>query len=151
MTESLTARYADLLGSPDPAKRELARRQMARLSPARLAVRSARGPSIWAHVKLADLFSKFGNVVHGDPDGLVETGHGPIHGSKSGRCVVLDQSTGRWWCRSCRTSGNAAAFVMAARGCRYSEAAALLTERYGPPARGPRRRRRRITFEAVVG
>jgi len=57
-----------------------------------------------------------------------------MHSSKSGRCVILDPAAGRWWCLSCRRSGDAASFLMALRGWPYRRAALWLTERYGAPA-----------------
>src|SRR3712207_7913895 len=53
----------------------------------------------------------------------IETGHEPLHGSRSGRCVVISVDVGRWWCRSCRRSGDAATHLADVLGCSYAEAA----------------------------
>lgn len=104
-------------------------------------------PSCWAHVSLADLFEKSGNVVHHRGDGRAECGHEPHHASKSGGCVLLDSATGRWWCRSCGQRGDAATFVTSLHGWTYRQAAAWLTQHYGAPVgdgrttrKAPRRR-----------
>jgi DNA primase len=73
--------------------------------------------------------------MHQRSDGLVECGHEPFHTSKSGHCVLINASAGSWWCRSCRQSGDAAAFVMAINGWPYAQAADWLAARYGRPAR----------------
>lgn len=143
----VTARYYTDLASADPITREIARLQLNRLSQERRRFTGAKaGPSRWAHVPLADLFVEQGNRIARLADGLIECGHEPIHASRSDRCVLLDATRGRWWCRSCRKSGDAATYVMIVRGCLYREAAAWLSDRYGAPVgwRGPRRQRRRI-------
>jgi DNA primase len=95
-------------------------------------------------VPLEELFAPY-NPVYARGDGKVECGHEPFHGSKSGRCVLIDTAAGRWWCRSCCQSGDAAAFIMATKGWTYVQAAQWLEERYGPPrrARSQRCKRRR--------
>lgn len=107
--------------------------------------------SRWAYVPLAALFTLYGNTVYGSGQGRAECGHEPVHSSKSGRCVLLDLAAGRWWCRSCQQHGDAATFIATARGCDQAEAAAWLTERYGPPAddRTARRRRGRIAWRRL--
>ena len=139
MSESHSAveRYHAMLDAPDPLKRELARIQLARL---RGRPRRAPAPitrSRWAHVPLTDLFVQQGNRVRHRNDGRFETGHEPMHASKSGRCLIVDPTLGRWWCRSCRRGGDAPAYVMDARGWSYRQAAAWLERRYGRPAGPP--------------
>ncbi len=136
-------RYAADLSSTDPLTREVAARQLQRLrvSSPRAANRSA--VSAWVHVPLADLFAEQGNQIHRHSDSSLESGHEPLHGSNSGRCVLLDLDRGRWWCRSCRQSGDAPIYVMAVRGRGHRAAAAWLAERYGPPAGQPARRQPR--------
>jgi hypothetical protein len=127
---------------------EVQRRQRLRLVRARRSCGSARDnaprPSRWAHVPLADLFAEY-NTIHQRGDGLLECGHEPFHTSKSGHCVLINAATGLWWCRSCRQSGDAAAFVMATQGWSYSQTAQWLEEKYGDlrPAQAHRRRSRR--------
>jgi hypothetical protein len=122
---------------------EVARRQQQRLAEATLLpkVVNPGGRSPWAHVPLAKLFEADGNATMERRGGLVESGHQPHHGSKSGRCVVISPKTGYWWCRGCRRSGDAVAYVMAKHGYSYRQAAAWLAERHGPPAGGEARKR----------
>lgn len=134
---SITTRYTS---RTDP----IARHQLARLmrephnGPRKPASRSR-----WGHVPIADLFAAAGNRLHVRGSGRIETGHEPIHGSKGGHCVTIDPTTGLWYCRSCRTGGDAARYVRQLRGCTYAEAARWLTERYGIPT-GAKRPQRRI-------
>jgi DNA primase len=65
----------------------------------------------------------------------VETGHEPLHHSKSGRCVVINATEGTWYCRSCRKGGDAASFLMQHRGATYKVAVAYLRDRYGTAER----------------
>lgn len=114
----------------------VARRQLARLQERAGRERPRRAPANrWGHVPLTILFEQAGNRVHGRPGGRTESGHEPIHGSKSGRCVTIDGDRGVWYCRSCRTGGGPAQFVMAWQGCTYATAAAWLVEQYGPSRR----------------
>jgi hypothetical protein len=101
-------------------------------------------PSPWSHVPLPDLVGAYNELYERD-GGLVESAHEPMHGSKSGRCLLIDTQTGRWWCRSCRQAGDAAAFVMATQGWSYSQTAQWLEEKYAGlrPAQAHRRRSRR--------
>ncbi len=139
-------RYRAALADPDPQARAVARHQLARLQrsaspPSRSAARPA---ARWAHVDLAALFAAAGNAVYRRGADSAEAGHEPLHGSRSGRCVLIDLPAGRWWCRSCRRAGDAATFVMDWRGWGYRPAAAWLTARYGPPAGSARRRPWRV-------
>ncbi len=149
----LARRYQDLQAGADPLAREVARRQLAclrfQLRPIVSPVRRSR----WAHVPLAVLFASQGNPIHGRSDAVLECGHEPIHASTSGRCVRINLALGRWWCRSCRQSGDAASYLMAVRGCGYRDAAAWLAAWWGPPAghgQAARRRPHRLVLEAVL-
>ena len=124
----------------DAIQAEVARRQAERLNKAvgRARADAAERPSAWAHVPLVKLFQADGNLISERGTGLVETGHQPHHGSKSGRCVLIDPTRGRWWCRGCRRSGDAAAYVMAKYGCTFREAAERIAAEYGVPKNGPR-------------
>src|SRR5438045_2931931 len=95
----LVHRYKDTLSTNDPVAREVARRQLERLT-TRSAGRSraVARPSRWAHVGLGELFAAYGNQLRRRPDGKIQTGHEPLHSSRSGRCVVIDETFGRWWC-----------------------------------------------------
>ena len=145
----LADRYRRMLAEADPLIRELARRQLGRLGARRLRASVPVAPSRWAHVPLADLFAEQGNRLHRRGDGRAETGHEPIHASRSGRCVLIDPLLGRWWCRSCRRSGDAARLVMDLRGCSYRQAAARLAAEHGPP-RDSRPDWGRRAFVAVI-
>jgi len=129
-------RYRELAANPDPQRRALARRQLDRLTHIR---RGSHGdtplPSSWAHVPLAALFAAQGNVLWAQSRGTIKTGHEPIHGSKSGTCVVIDPDRGLWFCRSCRRGGDAAGFLMALRGWDYRCAAERLRWQYGTARR----------------
>ena len=140
-------RYRTERASPNPTTQEVARRQLVRLMRGhRPANDAAPQPSPWAHVPLTDLFAEQGNRVHHRNDGRLESGHEPVHASKSGRCVLIDPTAGRWWCRSCHTSGDAAGLVMSLHGWPYGQAAAWLALRYDRPARPSPRRRRRVAW-----
>lgn len=122
-------------GTADPIERAVAQRQLAQLERAtNRPAASKLPPSRWAHVPLGELFEQVGNRLHRRADGRFECGHEPVHSSKSGRCVLIDPTAGRWYCRSCRRGGDAATLVMQLRGWTYRQAAAWLAARYGPPA-----------------
>ena len=129
-------RYRENLGASDPIVRTVARRQLDRLRGHATPPLAPSTASRWRHVPLAELFRQHGNLLHRRPDGRFECSHEPIHSSRSGRCVLLDLQNGRWWCRSCRRSGDAATYVMAACGCGYRDAARWLSDRWGPPTHG---------------
>src|SRR4051812_17990531 len=114
---NLPARYAMLMTGDDPCRHEVARRQLARLTraPKPSALRPGTTRSRWAHVPLTEIFTEAGNMIHTRAE-RAETGHEPLHHSRSGRCVLLDLNTSRWWCRGCHQHGDAASFVMAWRG-----------------------------------
>jgi hypothetical protein len=127
---------------------EVARRQQVRLhrgngriaasSPTSSPAKAPR-PGRWVHVPLAELFAEQGNHLHAKWGGLLETGHEPVHGSKSSRCVLINPERGSWLCRSCGERGDAATLVMALAGIGHREAATHLTRRYGPPGNGTSR------------
>ena len=154
--DSARRRIEALAASPDPIDRAVARRLVGQVP--RTIVRpdasfdDTRPRSRWAHVDLADLFTHFGNPVQAAGE-RVKSGHEPVHGSRSGTCLVAWPAAGRWWCSSCGRSGDAAGFVMQALGVPYSAAADWLIERYGPPSTTglPRRILRRRVFAAVLG
>ena len=145
----LTARYRAMLASGDPQQQQLAQAQLARLAPRSLSSPSGDRPfprSRWGHVPLADLFADAGNTLHHRPNGTIETGHQPLHPSKSGQCVHIDSQRGLWYCCSCKQGGDAVGFVMALQGCDRVAAVRWLEARFGPP-----RGRLRRTFRWEVG
>ena len=147
----LTERYRRDVRAADIVARVVARRQLARLDRSRPAQPSARLPPGWNHVPLVDLFAEFGgNRIFRRADGRFEAGHEPLHGSKSSRCVLIDPLVGRWWCRSCRRSGRAPAYVALVQGCSYRDACRWLAERYGPPRQDRDEQRRRHPLYEVA-
>ena len=82
---------------------------------------------------LEALFVEAGNTITRGAGGRVEAGHEPKHGSTSGSCVLLDLDDGRWYCRSCKSGGDAVTLVRDFRSCSYEEAVAYLVDRFGPP------------------
>jgi len=145
-------RLLELAGSSDPIDRAVASLLHGQ-SPHRVnrTVAEAHRLSHWQHVPLRELFAEYGNSLD-DRGETIRTGHQPIHGSKSGTCVVIWPADGHWWCSSCHQSGDAATLVMQVRDVSYADAAAFLTEHYGPP-RGTSWSRailRRRVFTGVV-
>lgn len=144
--DGVLARYREMAAGSDSDLRRLAEAQLNRLARFhRSAIHgvnadtSAPRTSRWAHVPIADLFHAAGNAAYERANGKIETGHEPLHSSKSGRCVVIEPEAGLWWCRSCRHGGDAAAFVMALHGWPYPRASVWLKERYGLPRKERRR------------
>src|SRR5690349_14141102 len=72
---------------------------------------------------LAQIFARAGNRLHPTAMGF-DTGHEPCHSSKSGRCVGLNATTDRWYCRSCHQSGGVVEALMALEGLSRAEAEA---------------------------
>jgi DNA primase len=100
-------------------------------------------PSPWKHVPLTKLFQAMGNRVRQRRDGTWDSGHEPVHGSKSGRCVWINPETGRYYCRHCHESGDAVTLLMRVKGLSYRDAVRLLEAKFGPPADSRRERMRR--------
>jgi DNA primase len=98
--------------------------------------------SKWSHVPIVEIFRAMGNKVRPRRDGTFDSGHEPVHGSKSGRCVWINPETGRYYCRHCHESGDAVTLLMRVKGLSYRDAVRLLADRFGPPA-GLRRERTR--------
>jgi hypothetical protein len=144
MHDAARRRAEKLAASPDPTDREVGARLLGQ-RPAHGPGHSVRAghqdlepahrPSRWQHVDLADLLASFGNQVQVAADRL-KSGHEPLHHSRSGTCLIAWLAAGRWWCSSCHRSGDAAGYVMTALGITYAEAAAWLTDRYGPSPDG---------------
>jgi hypothetical protein len=125
-------RYRDLAQNPDPLARRVAARQAERLRPRR-AVASSR-PARFQNVPIAALLTEAGNVVTERQNGTLVAGHEPVHGSKSGNCLVVWVAEARWWCSSCHASGDAAALVASLRGWNYGQSARWLRWQYGVSA-----------------
>jgi hypothetical protein len=154
--DSARRRIKDLAASTDPLDREVGRRLAGRLpTPAHSMPQvdvASRIPSRWAHVDLADLLIHLGNPIQVVGDRL-KAGHEPMHGSRSGSCLVAWPAEGRWWCSSCGRAGDAVSLVMQAHGVTYGQAADFLAGRYGPPRGIPASRAalRRRVLTGVVG
>lgn len=132
LPDAARQRIAALETSDDPLDQEVAQRLNGQATRGKTTPAEHR-PSRWRHVPLGELFAAHGNTLddHGE---TIKTGHEPVHGSKSGTCVVLWPADGRWWCSSCRQSGDAATFVMAVEGIDYRRAETKLIEQFGRPA-----------------
>jgi len=147
LLENLASHYRELAATAeDPIEAEVAKRQLAALervlrhqaisdNPHARDNTSPNTPSKskWTHVSLTEVFRLAGNRLYPRANGRFDCGHEPCHGSKSGRCVLIDPSHGRWFCRSCRQSGDAVAAVRSLFGLDYRGAIKWLTERFGPP------------------
>src|SRR3712207_1181172 len=83
----LRLHYAALAHDADPLIRAVAQRQLAALRPAQRSSVGCR--TAWLHVPLASLFEQAGNVLHARSNGTIVCGHEPVHGSRSGRCLVI--------------------------------------------------------------
>jgi len=90
-----TDRYRPLVRSRDPQTRRAAQRQLDRLQRYQDATAPSSGGR-WLHVPLLDLFIGAGNRLYPRASGQIDSGHEPIHGSRSGRCVVISQDKGLW-------------------------------------------------------
>jgi hypothetical protein len=156
LPDAVRHRIDTLLTSADPLDQEVGRRLAGHLPglgplPPSMSRLPERTPSQWRHVDLVNVLAGFGNRVS-IVGPKIKSGHEPLHGSRSGLCLVAWPESGRWWCSSCRRSGDAVGYVMEAFGVSYSGAADWLIERYGPPVGGVTRRTlRRRVFAAVIG
>lgn len=128
----LQQRYTALAASPDPLAQRVAALQRQRLRPRRV-VPPGR-PARFTNVPIAVLLTEAGNPITERGNGTLVSGHEPVHGSKSGNCLVVWIAEARWWCSSCRQSGDAAALVASLRGWSYGQAARWLRWQYGVSA-----------------
>jgi hypothetical protein len=126
----VVARWRALAKDDDPIVRAAARELLADLSQgARSRPRdSQRRPTYWRQV--------IGEVIAAEPcysrtDDGYKTGHGHVHGSKSGTCVSVNTSLGLWYCSSCRRGGDTVAWVMDTDECNYGQAWNILVDRFG--------------------
>lgn len=94
-------------------------------------------------VSIREIFEEAGNPIRirGDKR-RADTGHSPVHSSRSGRCVALDLERNLWFCRACRQGGGIVEAVMSLRGCSRAEAIEWLRERGWLPRTGQRPRHR---------
>jgi hypothetical protein len=160
LPDAVRRRVDTLLASVDPLDREVGRRLLSRLPELRPVsvthpADTDRRPSRWRHVPMADVLERAGNHVQMAGDRL-KSGHEPVHGSRSGACLVVWPADGRWWCSSCGRAGDAVGLVMGLLGVSARDAMRLLSDRYGAPpedgtgSRRVRRPRRRPYNAAVL-
>src|SRR4051794_9058880 len=97
----LTYRYSQPATSATPTDRAVAARQLQQLARGSRPAADSGTISAWQHVPLATLFEQAGNALTPRPNGTVQCGHEPVHGSRSGSCVIVWPEEGRWWCSSC--------------------------------------------------
>src|SRR5207247_1189007 len=90
-------------------------------------------PSRWGHCDLPALIRERGIELQPRGDDRLVGGHGAKHPSKSGLCLVVWAAEGRYWCSSCRESGDAVSWLMNWEGWSYAQAADELRKRFGPP------------------
>jgi DNA polymerase-1 len=79
---------------------------------------------------LAQLFASAGNTLKGTAHGF-ECGHEPVHQSKSGTCVKIDEAENRWFCQSCQAGGGPLQAVMSLHGLSSEDARAYLRDTLG--------------------
>jgi hypothetical protein len=107
-------------------------------------------PSRWAPVPLLELIREDNPTIVQKAPGKHVTGHQPLHGSRSGQCLVVWTAEGRFWCSSCGKRGDAVTWVMQTRGLTFPEATTELIARYGAP-KGWRQRTTRSARALVIG
>jgi hypothetical protein len=131
---STTTIYQVQTTDSDPLVLAVARFQLDRLghTPSAPATQSGLHTARWGFALIA-LFEQAGNTVHTRSSGDADSGHEPLHHSKSGACVWITSAAGRWYCRSCKRSGDAIAFVREVNGWSYRHACISLLEQFGPP------------------
>jgi hypothetical protein len=119
----LRAHYAALLTSADAAQRELAMVQLRRLNRQRDQATRLPEPAqrCMSSLDLAGLVESVVGPLRRRSNGTL-CGPCAWHSSKSGTCLVIWPSEGRWWCSSCRRSGDALAWLMLTSGLSYTEA-----------------------------
>src|SRR5688500_18849683 len=62
----------------------------------------------WMQVDLPKLIQGAGCQLADRSDGTLVGDHATAHASRSGSCLVVWPSEGRWWCSSCKAGGDAA-------------------------------------------
>jgi len=133
----LRERYGVGLRSDDPCERAVAAEMLRRVDRAARRdahpARQTRDAGAWGHVPLAGLLAALGAAGVDERGERVQSGHDWAHRSKSGACLVAWPADGRWWCSSCRRSGDVVGLVRDALGLTYDAAVDWLTARYGPP------------------
>jgi hypothetical protein len=128
---------------------------VARLVGGVCALMSATSNGRWYHADLVLLFSEAGSELKPAKNGKTYKGGHPYqHDSQSGTCLVAWPEEGRWWCSSCKASGDAADLLVdVGKAPDRQEAERILTERFGPPytkERPPYRQRQRPTRYRVL-
>lgn len=140
------AAYARDFYDPDPRTRALVTAQLTLLRRATTAPPDASkvptSPS--PHGQLIALVEEAVGPLLEQSNGNRE-GPCPWHTSRSGTCLIVFADGDRWWCRSCRRSGDAVAWLALTEGISFADA----RRRLGMPSRR-RGMRRRPTLSVEV-
>jgi hypothetical protein len=95
----------------------------------------------WPNVPLAELIQEAGCTLHDRGNGTLVGDHDAKHSSKSGNCLVVWPAEGRYYCSSCKESGDAPAWLSSVEGITYREACRRLVSQYGLPPGMPNQHR----------
>jgi len=87
---------------------------------------NGRGKRPWPQVDLVALIKRSGCQLREKGDGKLVGDHTIKHASKSGTCLVVWPSEGRWHCSSCQEGGDAADWLISVEGITREEAARRL-------------------------
>jgi hypothetical protein len=89
-----------------------------------------RPPERWARC-LADLIDT--DEQHWSDTEHFKTGHSLAHSSRSGTCLSVNLTRGRWYCSSCHRHGDAIGWLVQHQGMSRGQAWMALRRRYGDP------------------
>jgi hypothetical protein len=134
----LIAHYTDMLASPEPARRQLAQEQLRRLAGAAHRQGDTTQPPTPDDRLLASISATVGPLAARQNG--THVGSCPWHSSRSGACLVVWPAEGRWWCSSCKRSGDLVAWVALTEGIPFGAARRQLG--IPNPPRQPKERRR---------
>jgi putative DNA primase/helicase len=88
----------------------------------------------WKHVDILLLFREAGVDLTPGKDDVYRGSHTYRHSSRSGKSLVVWPKAARWYCSSCKVSGDAADLLVdCGRAENRADAERILTERFGPP------------------
>ena len=108
----------------------------------------------WTHTSLKDLIEETGVLLKPSGEGQFVGPHPHRHASQSGKCLVIFEVEGRWWCSSCKAKGDAVDWLVDVGQVgdvqfpTRRDAIAYLTEKYGPP---PGQWQQPVPFPKFVG
>ncbi len=101
----LAEQYRKMLSSSDLATRDLAREQLRRLAGAAKQSTSPQEHTANPDDRLIGAIEAVVGPTTSRSDGR-RVGPCPWHGSRTGECLVVWPAEGRWWCSSCKRSGD---------------------------------------------